>query len=803
MFLQDLRYAARSVFRNPGFTAVAVLCLSLGIGLNAAIFSVVDGVLLQPYPYPETDRILVLHTTNQRARINRAGVSWLDYKDWRDQNTTFLSMAAFTGRTLTISDGTAEPERFSGSTVSWNLFGLLGTPPAVGRDFGPDDDRLGAEPVVMLSDEVWQRRYNGDRSILGRSISINARPHTVIGVMPPGFMFPETQRLWVPAAPYYESTARNVRAMQVFGRMKPGVSQEQALEDLRGIAGRLATTYPAQNEGWNALVRPIRNWLVPDNVEVVILAMMGAVTLVLMIACANVANLLLARASVRHREISIRAALGAGRLRIMRQLLTEAIVIGLLSTPLGVALAWVFLKLMDQGIPPDSIPYFIHWGLDFRSLAYTCGISLLTGVIFGMVPALHSARSNLQDSLKEGGRGATGGRRAWTRNGLVVAEIAMSLVLLIGASLFVRSFLNLQNAVVGFDTAPLMALRVYLPGTQYEPADAKARRIWDIVRRVEALPGVQSAFASNFVPFLGGGGGGNVIVEGRTVERGQEPFITFVAATTRFRQTLNVALMRGRDLTESEDTTKTPVALINQTMAKQLWPEQDAVGRRFRLTEGQPDWFTVVGIVSDFRHGQGNSNTPVSPGAYVPYSFDPTLNTGVTIRATGDPARIVPAVRQEIRVSDPALPVFQVNTVEANRQRSFWQYKLFGWMFSVFGGVALLLASIGVYGVLSYAVSQRTQEIGVRMALGAGRRDVMRLVLGHGLKLAGVGILVGLGGALLATQGIKSLLYNVTASDPLSFGGVATFLTLVAVLASYVPARRAMTVDPIIALRNE
>jgi predicted permease len=517
------------------------------------------------------------------------------------------------------------------------------------------------------------------------------------------------------------------------------------------------------------LVRPIRNWLIPDNVEVVILAMMGAVTLVLMIACANVANLLLARASVRHREISIRAALGAGRLRIVRQLLTEAIMIGLLSTPLGVALAWVFLKLIDQGIPPDSIPYFIHWALDFRSLAYTCGISLLTGVIFGMVPALHSTRSNLQDSLKEGGRGATGGRRAWTRNGLVVAEIAMSLVLLIGASLFVRSFLNLQNAVVGFDTAPLMALRFYLPGTQYEPADAKARRVWDIVRRVEALPGVQSAFASNFVPFLGGGGGGNVVVEGRTVERGQEPGITFVAATTRLRQTLNVALLRGRDLTESEDTTTTPVALINQTMAKQLWPEQDAVGRRFRLTDGQFDWFTVVGIVSDFRHGQGTAPTR-SPAAYVPYSFEPTLNTGLTIRVTGDPTRIVPAVRQEIRVSDPTLPVFQVNTAEANRLRSFWQYKLFGWMFSVFGGVALLLASIGVYGVLSYSVSQRTQEIGVRVALGAGPRDVMRLVLGQGLKLSGEDPR-RTRRALLATQWIKTLLYNVTSSDPLSFVG--------------------------------
>jgi putative ABC transport system permease protein len=805
MLSQDIRYALRSFWRSPGFTAIAVLCLSLGIGVNATIFSVVDGVLLQPFPYPEADRIIVVHSTNQRAGVTRGGLSWLDYRDWRDQNTTLSSVAAFTGRSLTIADGTSEPERFNGATVSWNLFGLLGTPPAHGRDFRADDDRAGAEPVVMLSHEVWQRRYNGDPAIIGRAISINARPHTVIGVMPPGFMFPETQRLWVTAAPYFESTPRDARAFQVFARLKPGVSMDQAAGDLRAIAARLSTTYPRENEGWGALVRPISNWIVPDDVEIVLLAMMGAVTLVLMIACANVANLLLARASVRHREISIRAALGAGRGRIVRQLLTEALLIGLISAPLGFVFAWFGLKLIDLGIPPDGIPYFIHWALDGRSLAYTTGISMLTGVIFGLAPALQATRSSLQDSLKEGGRGATGGRRAWLRNGLVVAEVSMSLVLLVGASLFVRSFLNLQNASVGFDTTPLMTLRFYLPGAAYEPPDAKARRVEDIVRRVESLPGVQSAFASNFVPLGGGGGGGAVIVEGKTVARGEEPQISFVAVTPHLRQTLNIPLVSGRDITDAEETTKTAVALVNQAMAKQLWPDQDVLGRRFRVVDSDetPDWFTVVGVVADFRHGQGNSTRPVFPAAYVPYTFGPTLNTGLTIRVGGDPSQITAAVREQIRQSDAALPVFQTSTMEALRQRSFWQYKLFGWTFSVFGAIALLLASIGVYGVLSYSVSQRTQEIGVRVALGAARRDVMRLVVGQGLKLAAVGVVLGLLGALGATQGIKTLLYNVTPWDPMSFVGVALFLTIVAVVASYVPARRAMGVDPIIALRNE
>jgi predicted permease len=804
VLLQDLRYAVRTLLANPGFTITAILCLSLGIGLNSAIFSVVDGILLQPFPFPDPDRLVVLNSTNQRAGVNRSALSWLDYRDLRDANTTLSSLAAFTGRTLTISDGTGEPERFLGATVSSSLFSLLGTPPALGRDFTETDDRGGAERVVMLSDEVWQLRYNGDRAIIGRSISINGFPHTVIGVMPPKFMFPETNRLWVPLAPYYESTARDVRALQVFARLKPGVTAEQASTDLGGIAGRLATTYPTENDGWSAVIRPLKTWMIPDEVQLAILAMMGAVTLVLLIACSNVANLLLARASVRHREISIRAALGAGRLRIIRQLLTEAVIIGLLSAPLGIVFAWVTLALLDRGIPPDSIPYFIHWALDSRSIAYTVAIALGTGLVFGMVPALHATRSNLQDSLKEGARGATGGRRAWLRNGLVVVEIAMSLVLLVGASLFVRSFLNLQNNTVGFDTTPLMTMRFYLPGAGYEAVGAKERRVQDIVRRVEGLPGVQAAFASNFVPLGGGGGGGNVIVEGKTVARGEEPGISFIGATPRLRQTLDVALMSGRDITESEETTRTPVALVNQAMAKQLWPGEDSIGRRFRVVgDESPEWFTVVGVIADFRHGTGRSSVQAFPSAYVPYSFAPTLNTGVTIRVDCDPARITTAVREQIRLADQALPVFQIRTMEDLRQFSFWRFKVFGWMFSGFGAVALLLAAIGVYGVLSYSVSQRRQEIGVRMALGAARGDVLRLVVGQGVTLAALGVIIGIVAALGVTQFIKTLLYNVTASDPLSFSIVAMFLSLVAIAASYVPARRAMGVDPIIALRND
>ena len=804
MFLQDVRYAWRSLTKSPGFTTIAVACLALGIGINTTIFSVVDGVMLRPYPYADAERIAVVSGRNQRLHVNRAGFSYADYKDLRDQNTTAASVAAFGRRSLTISDGTSEPTRYDSSIITWNLFKLLGQPPSLGRDFGPEDDRPGAEPVVMLSHEVWETRYSRDAGIIGRPININGRPHTVIGVMPPRFAFPETQRLWVPIAEYGEKTSRSDRNLQVFARLAPGATLEQMSADMVGITGRLAATYP-MNRDWSALVRPISDWMLPEQPKLIILMMMGAVTLVLLIACSNVANLLLARASVRHREISIRSALGAGRYRIVRQLLTEAVMIGLFSAPLGLVVAWAGLQLLDQSIPPDSIPYFVQWSLDTRSLAYTIAIALGTGILFGVVPALQATGTSLQESLREGGRGSTGERRAWVRNVLVVAQVGLALILLIGSSLFIRSFLNLQGASVGFDPAPLMTMRFYLPGKVYEEDDAKSRRVEDIVRRAEALPGVQAAFASNFVPLGGGGGGGRILVDGKAFESGQEPDISFIAATPHLRRTLGVALVRGRDLTDTEGATKSPVALINQTMARRVWGDADPVGRRFRL-EGEQlqDWFTVIGIVADFRHFQGDNDDSVMPAAYVPYPFGPTLNTGLSLRvASGDPASISAAVREQIRLSDATLPVFQVSTMEDLRQRSFWQFRMFGVMFFLFGAIALVLASIGVYGVLSYSVSQRTQEIGVRVALGADRSDVLRLVVGQGVRLAGVGIVLGMAGAFAVTPAARSVLYNVTPTDPLSFGLVAVFLLLVALAASYIPARRAMAVDPLIAMRND
>ncbi len=805
MLIQDIRYAARTLRHNILFTTVAVICLSLAIGVNTMIFSVVEGVLLQPLPFADPDALVELNESHPPSGVRRAGLSYANLRDWRERNRSFTTIAGVQFRSLAIADR-GDAERYDGSAISWDLFSTLGVLPALGRDFQPNDDRPGAEPVVLLSDEVWRVRYGADPAIVGRSLLVNGRPHTIVGVMPPDFEFPFNQKIWVPLAPFVHDEPRDRRGLMTVARLKPGVSIEQSREDLNAVAADLSRDFPTSNDRWAAVVRPIKDDFIPDDVRLILLTMMGAVTLVLVIACANVANLLLARAAARRREISIRTALGAGRIRIARQLLTEAVMLSFLAVPPGVALAYAGNLLVERSIPPDDIPYVIQWGINTPVLVYTIGIALLTGIVFGLAPTLQTARMNLYSGLKEGGRGTGGtGPRARLRNALVISEVALSLVLLVGASLFVHSFLNLRAASAGFDTAPLMTLRFYLTGESYAAEDARARRTDDIVRSVERLPGVRAAFASNLIPLDGGGGGGRLVLDGRSFPAGEEPRFGFNAVTPHLLKTLGVPVTRGRDFTDAEGQSRSPVAIVNETMASRFWPKQNPVGRRFTLKDGEvTDWFTVIGVVRDVRHDEIEPGDESFPQSYVPYPYAATPNTGLTIRvASGDPAAITSAVRAEIRRIDPGIPLFAVRSMAEVKQLGFWQFALFGWLFSTFGGVALLLAVTGVYGVLSYSVSQRTQEIGVRVALGAGRRDVVGLVVGQGLRLAAVGIGVGLLASFGVTRVIASLLYNITPTDPVSFVGVSLFLTIIAAAASYIPARRAIAVDPLEALRAE
>jgi putative ABC transport system permease protein len=804
MLFQDIRYAVRSLLKDRAVTTIVMACLALGIGINATLFSVVDGVLLQPLPFVEPHRLVLLNETFQRGGVREAGVSYLDLQDWRAASTSLSNLVGIGARSIALSDG-GEPERLLGAAVTWDVFPTLGVPPAIGRHFGPDDDRPGAEPVVMLSDEIWQRRYQGDRAIIGRSISVNGKPHTVVGVMPPKFAFPENHKAWVPLAPIASADARTARNLFVIGRLKPGVDMAQARTEIVALAAKLATDYPLTNDGWSVLVRPLADEFTPEDVRLVIWTMMGAVTLVLMIACANVANLMLARSSKRQREFSVRAALGAGRGRMVRQLLTECVLLGLFAAPLGLAIAYLGIWMLDNAVPRTELPYYINWAISPRVVLYTAMVSGLTGIVFGLAPALQAGRLNLIESLRDGGRGSgQSGKRARVRNALVVVEVALALVLLVGASLFVRSFFNLQGASAGFDTSPLMTLRFYMAGDEYATENPRVRRVEDILRRVEALPGVQSAYASNFIPLGGGGGGGSVIVDGQSYPRGEEPSIGFTAVTPHFFRTLGIVLVKGRDVTDAEGMSRTPVAVINEVMANKLWPDVDAIGRRFRMAQTEPpEWFTVIGVAPSIRQYDLEDEAPPQPAAYVPFPYGATPNTGLMIRVNGDPVSITAVVRNEIRASDPGLPLFDISTMEDVRTSSFWQFRLFGQMFGIFGAAALFLAAIGVYGVLSFSVSQRTQEMGVRIALGAARHDVLRLVVRQGVLLCAIGIGLGLAGAFGITRVIRSLLYNVTPTDPISFAGVALFLTAIAFVASYVPARRATAVDPIVALRND
>ncbi len=822
--LYDLRLAFRGLVRAPLATTLAVACLALGIGTNATMFGMVSGLLLKPLPFRDADQLVTVTSRQPQGGVNQGGLSYLDFTDYQEQSQTLSAMAGVEGRSLTFSD-TDEPERVLGAAVSWRLFSLLGIAPALGRDFAAVDDRAGAPAVVVLSDELWRRRYNADPAIVGRPLTINAQPYTVIGVLPPRVKFPFLQVAWIPLAPLSQTEGRQARDLEVFARVASGRSHDEARQELEGVAARLAGAH-AENAGWSVRIDPLAEYYIPGEVRLVTLTAMGAVTLVLLIACANVANLLLARATARAREMSVRAAIGAGRGRIVRQLLTESVLLGLVSAPLGVGLAYAGIRALRARVPADDVPYLIDFALDPTTLVYTIAISALTGIVFGLAPALHAARGDLSSALREGGRTGEGGARNRARHTLVVAEVALSLVLLVGAALFVRSFLNLQRADPGFDTAPITTARFFMPGEAYRAADVKARRVEDVVRRVEALPGVSSAGASNLIPLDGGGSISKVEIPGKQYERGREPRLFYAGVTAHYLHTLGAPMLRGRGFTDDEGQTRSGVAVINVSMARRFFTSEadpgnlpplvdgrlagarelgtlDPVGQRFRLTDDASGaWFTVIGVVADVMIEEVGDRE-VTPAAFVAYPYQETPNTGLVVRASGDAVALTAQIRDAIHASDPVLPVFAASSMETIRRQGFWQYALFGEMFATFGVLALVLAVVGVYGVLSYSVSQRTQEFGVRMALGAEPSDVRRMMIRQGMGLAAWGIGFGVLGAFGITRLVASLLYNVTPTDPASFGAVSVLMLGVSAAAAYLPARRATMVDPMVALRDE
>lgn len=800
---QDLRYALRGLLSQKSLAIVVILCLSTGIGVNATLFSVVDGVLIQPFPYTDPEQLVAIRMTRPAERVRNGGTSWPELRDLSEQQSRFAAVAATSGRSVTLADA-GEPDRYRAGAITWNLFPMLGIAPALGRPFTAQDDVPGAPGVVLLSDEVWTVRYQRDPQAVGRRVLINGQPYDIVGVMPQGFRFPDTRQLWIPITPLAHRDARTARSMRVFARLAPGATLAQADEDVRAITARLATQYPESNEGWQGQVVDLKTDHIPTDVSLVLWLMMGAATLVLFIACSNAANLLLARATVRRREISVRAALGAGRGRIVRQLLTESALFGALSVPLGLAIAWTGTQLLTASMPPDQVPYYVTWRLDWRSIGYAVAVALGTAVIFGLVPAWHATRGTLHDELKDGTRGNSG-VRSLARNTLVIAQVSLAIVSLVGAALFVRTFINLDDYDIGFDPAPLMTLRVTLSGDEFTPEGARTRWLQELVERVERLPGVQGAFASGMVPLNGGAGDGDLQIDGIAFEPGREPSASYVGVTPAVFRTLGVRLTAGDDFSSTQGWTRSSYAVVNQTLASRYFPNGDAIGRRVRVVQGSGDapWFTIAGIAPDIAHDSIDPDDTPTPAVYVPYPWLETANTGLTVSVTGAPGGIVPALRREIRAMSATVPIFAVRSMEELRQLSFWEFALFGWIFSIIGGIALLLASVGVFGVLSYSVSQRTREIGVRMALGANERSVQALIMRQGVLLAVGGVVVGLAAATVLTQKAAALLYKVSATDPLSYAVVSLFLIAVAVAASWVPARRAMRVNPIEALRGE
>ena len=798
---QDLRYGIRTLLAKPGFALVAIVTLALGIGATSTIFSFVNGILLRPLPYENSERLVLLDEAAPKRGIPSMGVSFPNFVDWREQNGVFAGVAAYDDRSFALTGG-GEPEQLSGGIVSHNIFVILGVAPMLGRKFRPEEDGPDQSDVVILSHGLWERRFGADSGIIGQSIIVNNRARVVVGVMPLGFKFPETAELWIPLTPEVRNWTRNDHGISAVGRLKPGVTLEQAQADINAVARRIEELHPVTNEGMGVSLIPLRDGLVGDFRKALLL-LLGVVGLVLAVACANVANLLLARASARQREIAVRAALGASRWRVFRQLLTESFLLGVTGGALGLVLALWGLDLLLAAIPVD-LPFWMKFNLDWRVLGFAAGTALLTSLFFGVAPALQAARIDLNETLKEGGRGGAGASRHRLRRALVIAEVALSLILLIGAGLMTRSFLRLQQVNPGLNAENVLTLRVSLPSAKYDAPEKRQDFFKQLLERTRALPGVQAAGAISNLPLGGGSLGRSLTVEDYPVlSVGQTPLVNNCVITPNYFGAIGITLLTGRDFTNADARDAAKVTIIDERLAREYWPNESPLGKRIRFgpPEDNEPWHTIVGVVGEVKHESLNLTRRKS--VYLPHAQISIGGMALAVRTRAYPESLAAAIRDQVKELDPNQPVTAVRTMSEVISRSVWQPRLYAILFGVFAAVALLLASVGIYGVMSYTVAQRTHEIGIRMALGAGRGDVLRLVITQGMWLVLVGVGIGVLASLALTRLMQSLLFGVGATDPVTFAGVTVLLAAAALIACYVPARRATKVDPMIALRYE
>ena len=803
---RDLRFGARMLMKTPGFTAIAVLALALGIGGSTTIFSSINALLLRPMPLiQDQERLVYISQYFTKLPDLDAGTAFPDYLEFKKQVTTLEGLAAIQPATFIISGGD-KPERYLGGQISAEAFSFLGVQPILGRQFRPEEDQLNAPPVALIGYDIWQNHFAGDRSVVGKTATINGKQATIIGVMPKGWRFPEICDLWMPLQMDEKDYPRGNFFLDCIGKLKKGVTIAQARAEMEAISRRIAADHANTNAGCSVHVKPFREEMV-KNFRTLTLLVMGAVLFVHLIACANVANLLLARGATRAKEIAIRLALGASRSQIVQQLLSESFVLGIAGSALGLMLAVWGVDLMLTALPTE-IPYWIRFDFDWRVLLFAIGIGALSSVIFGLFPALQSSRPHLVDVLKDGGRSGAGGVKGQrVRSSLVVAEVALALILLIGAGLMMRSFMTLQRTDIGVDPSNTLTFRVGLPETQFPEKEMPGRFFEQLIPKLASLPGVEGAGATTSLPAAGNIGTNALVLEGEPEPKQLQDarLARSLFITPGFLQAARVRLLRGRDITVADNKDAQRVVLIDEDAARAWFPNQDPLGHQLRALDklGEPPkWATIIGVVRPVVFERLTSKR-LYPAVYFAQRQNPERFLSVVVRTKTDPKKFVNLVRNTVLAVNPELPIYRVLTMDEVVAQSFWERKFFGSLFTIFAGLALFLASLGLYGVMAYAVRQRTQEIGVRMALGAQASDVLRMVAGHGVRLIGLGLIIGFIGSYFLMQLLAGSLHGISAHDPLSFTLVPALLFIVGMLACYLPARSAMQLNPVEALRYE
>jgi putative ABC transport system permease protein len=803
--LTDLRYALRMLIKSPGFSAIAILTLGLAIGANSAIFSVVNAVLLRPLPYPHSEQLV--RVFGSQPQLELAPTSPANFLEWKEQNEVFERIATYTGQGFNLTGGD-KPERVIGARVSADLFQLLAVQPRLGRAFTDEEDQAGHGQVVILSHEFWQSRFGGDPHTLRQAITLNEQSYTVVGIMPPGFAFPDTRtQVWTPVAfNPAERATRDTNFIEVIARLKPGVSIEQARLHMTALAQRQAERYPETNTGIGVKIVSLHEQTVGD-VRAMLVVLLGAVGFVLLIACANVANLLLARAAGRQKEMAIRGALGASRVRVVRLLLTESVVLAVWGGALGLLLASWSLDLLIS-LKPANLPRLAEIGINRTVFIFTLAISVVTGIVFGLVPAFQASKPDLNEGLKESGRGATGSPgRHRVRAALVVSEVALSLVLLVGAGLMIRSFARLLAVDPGFKADHVLTAFVSLPVSKYPKREEQAAFFERLIERLRNLPGVSSTGVITDIPLFGGSSTG-VEIDGRPAPLpGQRPMTDYCMISPDYFTAMGVALIKGRAFSHYDTEDAPAVVIINQTMAARFFPGENPIGKRIGLSGNPRDWREIVGVAGDVRNY--GVDAEVKPGVYVPFFQNaPGYLAGVAsamnvmVRSTSAPSALTAALLEQVQALDKDQPVSEIRTMEWYLSESMAQRRFNMLLLGVFGALALVLAAVGIYGVIAYTVTQRTHEMGIRIALGARGGDILKLIFASAMLTTVSGIVLGLAAALALTRLLGSLLYQVTATDPFVYASITLLLLVVAIIATYIPARRAMKVNPITALRE-